>query len=601
MRTTVKNEAVQWTNAHWQLVNRKLVKKAIAEFAHELLIQPKGVESIINQYKIQADAPNTHYLFNARCLALEHWLIDENSIIKIVDNERQPLDLLAFITDFQQQLQLSDELLPTYLEEVSSTLYSCAYKYQKAQLPIEVLAKADFQTIEHAMIEGHPCFIANSGRIGFSSTDFQQYAPEADQPFKIIWLAGHKDKTCFTAINGLSYRQLLEQELGAEVIAAFEKTLYDHQVNPRDYYFIPVHPWQWDNKLTHVFAADIAQRELIYLGESQDEYSAQQSIRTLYNASRPKNFYTKGALSIVNMGFMRGLSPYYMQSTPPITDWINKLLEKDAYLDVCGFQMLGEVATMGYINRYCDRLGAKSAYNKMLSALWRESPMSKTRPEQQVMTMAALLHVDTDGNALLPELIKASGLTTYEWLQQYFKAYFSPLLHCFFKYEFVFMPHGENVMLILENHIPTGMFMKDITEEVLVYNKDIDLPEHVDRLLVDTSDELQILSLFTDVFDCFFRFMSAILEEHTAFSEMIFWRLVADCIIEYQEQHPAYKDKYKRFDFFVPQFKRCCLNRLQLNNHKQMLDLADPVNSLQLVGNLENPIAAYKFQTVLTP
>ncbi len=40
-----------------------------------------------------------------------------------------------------------------------------------------------------------------------------------------------------------------------------------------------------------------------------------------------------------------------------------------------------------------------------------------------------------------------------------------------------------------------------------------------------------------------------------------------------------------------PQFSLSCLNRLQLRNNQQMVDLADPAGALQLAGNLKNPIA----------
>ena len=35
------------------------------------------------------------------------------------------------------------------------------------------------------------------------------------------------------------------------------------------------------------------------------------------------------------------------------------------------------------------------------------------------MTMAALLHVDPQGRALLPELVRASGLPVDAWLRRY--------------------------------------------------------------------------------------------------------------------------------------------------------------------------------------
>ncbi|MFI3157030.1 MAG: IucA/IucC family C-terminal-domain containing protein [Methylococcaceae bacterium] len=352
------------------------------------------------------------------------------------------------------------------------------------------------------------------------------------------------------------------------------------------------------NKLALIFAPDIAARHLVCLGESEDAYLAQQSIRTFFNTSHPHKRYVKTALSILNMGFMRGLSPYYMSTTPAINDCINGLIEHDPYLADKGFSILREVAAIGYRNPYFEMATAKdSPYKKMLAALWRESPVPQLKLGQRLMTMAALLHTDAQGTALLPELIKSSGITTTAWLQHYLNGYLSPLLHCFYAYDLVFMPHGENLILVLENNIPVRAIMKDIAEEAAIMNTDIVLSEKVQRLSVSVPEELKILSIFTDCFDLIFRYMSHILLEHADFPEQRFWRLVADCILDYQHTHPELADKFERHDLFAPEFIRSCLNRLQLGNNRQMLDLADPSKNLKFVGTLKNPIAAFKVQT----
>lgn len=45
---------------------------------------------------------------------------------------------------------------------------------------------------------------------------------------------------------------------------------------------------------------------------------------------------------------------------------------------------------------------------------------------------------------------------------------------------------------------------------------------------------------------------------------------------------------------FVPEFLHSCLNRLQLGNNVQMVNLADPASSLKMAGNLVNPIAKFR-------
>ncbi|RBL89484.1 IucA/IucC family protein [Chitinophaga flava] len=582
--------------AIWARVNRLHVAKIISEFSHELLLQPEWIsdEQEWSHYQLQAPESAITYFFRASILHLHHWSIDQESIRKVNNGQEQPLDSLLLIQEFSSLLNISPENLPAYLEEITSTLNGSAYTMSQSRPSIEALVQSGYQDIEHAMTSGHPCFIANNGRIGFDAHDYRKYAPEADQPIQLVWLAGHKSRTLYNAVDELPYHQLIEDELGTAVLASFREKLTDKGLSADDYFFIPVHPWQWYNKLAIICAPDLANQHLVCLGYSPDEYNAQQSIRTFYNLTHPEKHYTKTALSILNMGFVRGLTPYYMDSTPPITTWIREYVGADPYLKQCGFHLLCEVAAVGYRNMYYEPFGKHVPYNKMLAGLWRESPAKVLQPGEQLMTMAALLHTEFDGKALLPALIAASGLSVQAWLQCYLRVYLTPLLHCFYEHDLVFMPHGENLILVLENHVPVKAIMKDITEEISVFRMNTDIPEKGRRICVTVPEALKILSILTDVFDCFFRFLNNILVTKCDYPEEAFWQQVADCVYAYQIDHPQHADKFERYDMFMPEFMLSCLNRLQLRNHYQMVDLADPAGSLQLAGMLQNPITPFK-------
>ncbi|MEG0055170.1 MULTISPECIES: IucA/IucC family protein [Hafnia] len=584
----------------WSKANRLHVRKAIAEFAHERLITPKCIRheaspEELADYQLAAPQGDVVYHFRARRLALEHWAIDAESLRKTQAGVEQELDSLSFIIEFKDVLGIPQEMLPTYMEEITSTLYSSAFKHLREGVLIEQLLDADFQTLEGAMMEGHPAFVANNGRIGFDAFDYQAYAPEAAAPINFVWLAAHKSKAHFASIEELSYQQLLEEELTPSVVDDFRQQLMAQDLDPTDYIFMPVHPWQWQNKLTGIFAPDIAKRELVYLGIGDDNYQAQQSIRTFFNTSNSRKRYVKTALSILNMGFMRGLSPYYMATTPGINEWLAELIDNDACLRDYGFRMLREVATIGYHNHYYESaVSGDTPYKKMMAALWRESPLALIQPNQRVMTMAALLHQDREGNALLPAMIQASGLETGEWLKRYLQSYLSPLLHCLYTYDLAFMPHGENLILVLENHTPVHVFMKDIAEEIVVMDPDANLPEKAKRVAVFVPDELKILSIFTDVFDGFFRFMAAILHEQGSYPQEQFWHRVAECVTDYQQAHPELAERFARYDMFSPAFTHSCLNRLQLANNRQMINLSDPSQNLKFAGQLDNPLVVFK-------
>ena len=564
----------------WAVVNRALVRKALAEFAHERILTPVAVDNGFAVYG---------YRFAARLYPLNHWEIDASSIVR---DDGGPIDALDFITSFHQRLGIGAEMLPVYLEEISSTLASAAYKLSKPELTATDLVTADFQVIEAAMTEGHPCFVANNGRLGFGVSDYLAYAPETGAAVQLTWIATRRDRTTVAHSNTLTYEELLRVELGDEVLKRFAAEIVAVGADPADYVYLPVHPWQWKNKTSITFAADIAQRHIIYVGSTDDVYQPQQSIRTFFNRSQPARCYVKTALSVLNMGFMRGLSPSYMAATPAINDWVHSVVSNDVVLKRYGFSVLREIAAAGYHNRYYENATDKtSPYRKMLSALWRESPVPSLEPGERLATMASLLHVDRHGASLAAALVRASGLAPADWLRAYVDAYLIPLLHSFYAYELVFMPHGENLILVLRDEIPIRVIMKDIAEEIAVLSPSTPIPAAAERVRAEVPDDEKLLSIFTDIFDCIFRFLSPLLDREGLLMPDEFWSVVAEAVRDYQAATPELAEAFAKYDMFTPSFALSCLNRLQLRNNQQMVDLTDVAGSLQFAGTLENPLA----------
>ncbi|MGW7008746.1 IucA/IucC family protein [Streptomyces sp. NPDC054933] len=576
----------------WSRANRLLVRKALAEFSHERLLTPRRLGA--DRYAVTSDDGTVEYRFRARLLTLDHWQIVPDSITRHRDGSEVPLDALDLFIELRGALGLGEEILPVYLEEISSTLASCAFKLSAAPVGSPELAKAGFQAIEAGMTEGHPCFVANNGRLGFGAPEYLSYAPEAARPVRLIWLAARRDRSTFSVCADLDYQQLIRSELGTAALDRFAETMAGLGLDLDDYHLMPVHPWQWWNKLSVTFAAEVAQRNIVCLGHGDDAYLAQQSIRTFFNTTDPSKHYVKTALSVLNMGFLRGLSAEYMAATPAINDWLAGLVAEDEVLRRTGLDVIRERAAVGYHHeRYAAASAKGSPYLKMLAALWRESPVPKLAPGQRLATMASLLHVDRDGGSFAAALIAESGLDPATWLRRYLDAYLTPLLHCFYAYGLVFMPHGENVILVLEDGVVQRVIFKDIAEEIAVMDADTPLPPQVERIRAEVPEELWTLSIFTDVFDCFLRFLNGILSADGALDEDGFWSAVAACVADYQAANPRLAERFKRYDLFCERFALSCLNRLQLRNNRQMVDLQDPAGALQLIGTLENPIARF--------
>lgn len=570
----------------WAAANRLMVRKALAEFSHERLLNPAPDQG---SYVVRSDDGSVEYRFAARILALDHWDVDADSITRRRGDIELPVDALDFCAELRHTLGLGGAVLPVYLEELSSSLAGTAYKAAKPPISAEALVDADFQTVETSMTEGHPCFVANNGRLGFGLDDYHRYAPEAARPVRLVWLAAHRDHSTFTCSTDTTYDTHIRYELGDATLDRFARTMAGLGLDLADYHLLPVHPWQWDNKLAVTFAGEVATRRLVHLGEGPDDHLAQQSIRTFFNTSAPHRHYVKTAISVLNMGFVRGLSAAYMRATPAINDWLADLVDNDEVLKSSGLTILRERAAVGYHARQYEAATDRySPYRKMLAALWRESPVPGLEPGRKLATMASLLHVDADGNSFATALIARSGRAPAEWLRRYLDAYLTPLLHSLYAYDLAFMPHGENVILVLHDGVVERAVFKDIAEEIAVMNPDADLPEAVARVKVDVPPDMKLLSIFTDVFDCFLRFLGARLAP--VLPEAEFWRTVAECAAAYLDRVPHLAGRY---DLFAEEFALSCLNRLQLHNNRQMVDIADPSAALQLVGTLRNPIAAY--------
>nr|WP_304608860.1 IucA/IucC family protein [Glycomyces amatae] len=485
--------------------------------------------------------------------------------------------------------------MPVYLEEVAATVNRGAYQLGEEQPGAEALVDADFQRIEAAMTGGHPCFVAGSGRLGFTSEDYRAYAPETGAGVRLMWLAARREHAMFAAAPELDFDWLVATQLDADSREYFASLLTDRGLSYEDVYLIPVHPWQWRNKISVTFAPEIAAGRLVPLGEGHDDHQAQQSIRTFFNRSRPEADYVKTALSVLNMGFMRGLSTEYMEVTPAISDFVADMVHGDATMKRHGVTVLRERASVGYRHpAYTAGAPKGSPYRKMLAALWRESPVPKLAEGERVATMASLLHVDSGGGSFASALIRRSGLRPQEWLRGYLDAYLVPVAHCMYKYGLVFMPHGENVILALRDGAVERVFLKDIGEECGILEPSTAVPEAIARIKGEVPDESRAMCVLTDVVDCFLRFLAAQLDLDGVLGEDEFWRVAAEALKDYQAAHPELAEAFERFSLFAGSFTLSCLNRLQLKNNQQMVDLENQEESLIYIGRLDNPLAAWR-------
>ena len=217
-------------------------------------------------------------------------------------------------------------------------------------------------------------------------------------------------------------------------------------------------------------------------------------------------------------------------------------------------------------------------------------------PGERLATMASLLHVDREGASLAAALIARSGLDAGgRGCAATCDAYLTPLLHCFYAYDLVFMPHGENVILVLDEDgvvragdlqghrrgdrgdEPGRRAAAGGRADPRRGARGHEAPVHLHRRL---------------------RLLPALPRRDPRRRRASWTRTTSG---DGRRLRPRLPDSRRRTwptgssatTCSRDEFALSCLNRLQLRNNQQMVDLPDPAGALQLVGTLENPLARF--------
>ncbi|WP_278395884.1 IucA/IucC family protein, partial [Acinetobacter venetianus] len=192
-------------------------------------------------------------------------------------------EILRSITDAAKVEDFIFELKRTYIHDLQSQVCFENYALPAIQYPYDIL--------ESYLMDGHPYHPCYKSRVGFSLQDNIHYGVEFVQPMALVWLAIHRDIVAENHSNSIDTKEFFKEQLNSQDLIQFQQKLESQVKESTDYVWIPVHPWQWENHLISIFAEEIADQKIMYLGHSHDRYLAQQSLRTVTNLQHPEKPY----------------------------------------------------------------------------------------------------------------------------------------------------------------------------------------------------------------------------------------------------------------------------------------------------------------------
>ncbi|MGG1687799.1 IucA/IucC family protein [Pseudalkalibacillus sp. NRS-1564] len=585
------------TKQNWTLVNTNLLAKMISEFMYEDMISPQLVQEKDSYtiYELRVSDKKS-YSFHAIPRQFDSYDVDCKSI-RILDNGNEvEVSAVGFLLDIKPLIGMSSETTAHLIKEISQTLIADAHLLNK-RVSSDKLITEDYANLEGYMT-GHPWITYNKGRIGFGYDDYLAYAPEHQNEVTLSWIGVSRHISSFQSIEKFTFEKLVNYELSDQDRSTFHNILEKKIDDPNQYFMMPVHEWQWKNILVQNFAEEIANQTIIPLGQSSDRYLPQQSIRTFVNKSNPNKHHVKLPMSILNTLVYRGLPAERTLIAPKITEFIKGIYDKDSFLkDECRVILPGEIASINVNHSYYNQLeNAPYQYKEMLGVIFRESIYTYLEDGEQAITLAALLYEDHDGKPYVKSLIEKSGMSTEEWMTQFFDVTMKPLLHYLYQYGTVFSPHGQNTILVLKDSKPSRLAIKDFVDDVNISDQPFEelnyLTEELKDVLRSEPPEGLTQFIFTGLFICHLRYLSSILVNGELMEEQNFWEKLAESILSYQSRFPQLKKRFELFDFFKPTFTKLCLNRNRMVDEGYSVGEDRPHASE--FGEVRNALSHYK-------
>ncbi|WP_257110770.1 IucA/IucC family protein [Pseudomonas ficuserectae] len=485
--------------------------------------------------------------------------------------ERSVPDLHLALSELLSPFKDSPHLA-RFIQEIEQTQLKDLQARSQGYQPAKPAHELDVDALEQHFMDAHsyhPCY---KSRIGFSLADNRHYGPEFATPFGVVWLAVAKSSASVGHARNMDFQAFIRQELGTQRWQEMSRDLAAQGKSIDDYQLMPVHPWQWDNVTVSTFYPELASGELTYLGTSTDVYKAQQSIRTLANASQPKRPYVKLAMSMTNTSSTRILARHTVLNGPIITDWLHQLIATDSTARALNFVILGEVAGVSYDYRHLPEARSTQTYGT-LGAIWRESLHQYLKDDEQAVPFNGLSHVENrygDGEQapFIDAWIRQYGLK--EWTRQLLQVTVPPIIHMLYAEGIGMESHGQNIVLIVKQGWPQRIALKDFHDGVRYSPAHLRRPELCPELvpLPDSHAKLNRNSfIITDDVnavrdfscDCFFFIclaeMAIFLRQQYQLDEALFWHMTADVILDYQRAHPQHRERFELFDVFAPSYE----------------------------------------------
>ncbi|MGG1610079.1 IucA/IucC family protein [Bacillus wiedmannii] len=545
-------------------VRRRVLRQLVESLIYEGIITPIRIENEEQILFLIQGLDEDNKSVTYECYGRERMTfgrISIDSLVIRVQEEKQEIHSVSqFLEEVFRIINVEQTKLDSFIHELEQTIFKDTIAQYERHNKVKYTQKS-YDDFESHLIDGHPYHPSYKARIGFQYRDNFQYGYEFMRPIKIIWIAAHKKYVTVGYENEMIYDNILKGEIGAHTLETYMERIHSAGCNPKQYVFIPVHPWQWENFIIPNYADHIQDKNIIYLGKSADDYCAQQSMRTLRNVTNPKRPYVKLSLNILNTSTLRTLKPYSVVSAPAISNWLSDVVSQDSYLrDESRIILLKEFSSVTYDTN-------KKATYGSLGCIWRESVHNHLDEQEDAVPFNGLYAKEKDGTPVIDAWLNKYGIEN--WLRLLIQKAIIPVIHLVVEYGIVLESHGQNMILVHKEGLPVRIALKDFHEGLEFYrpflkemNKCPDFTKmhktYANGKMNDFFEMDRIECLQEMVLDALFLFnvgeLAFVLADEYDWKEENFWMIVVEEIENHFRKYPHLKDRFESIQLYTPTF-----------------------------------------------
>lgn len=366
-------------------------------------------------------------------------------------------------TVFYRWKSLSEELSETIANEAMALAYRHRWQYELAQSAQAHARFWDFlianyspgallSFLEQWSCQGHPSHPNFRAKMGFSRREVLQYSPEFHAQVNIHWCALRHEHAKTSQLHK-PYSLLLAEQFPGEYQLWREKLQFQ-QLNPEEFYPLPVHPWQWRNRIQKSFGELIDNKNLLLFPHHQLTRPSM-SFRTMMPLADVSHL--KLAVAAHTTSATRTVSPASIHNGPLLSSWLNGLLKKYDHYQKSLFLAHDEAGI------HPETAGLSADNQKQLALIVRANPIKFINDDEQAVPLAALFSLSPLSNRpLLFDIINASQLSPKLFFSLYCKRVLEGQLHLMLGHGIAFEAHQQNTLIVFKEHRPQALIIRDL-------------------------------------------------------------------------------------------------------------------------------------------